>query len=34
VELDKHVHAERVRVPVAAVEQENDPGTDPPPPLE
>jgi Icc protein len=32
VELDHRVHAERVRVPVEAVEQENDPGTDPPPP--
>jgi 3',5'-cyclic AMP phosphodiesterase CpdA len=32
VELGSHVHAERVRIPVAAVEQENDPGTDPPPP--
>jgi hypothetical protein len=28
------VHAERVRVPVEAVEQENDPGTEPPPPPE
>jgi 3',5'-cyclic AMP phosphodiesterase CpdA len=34
VELDRRVHAERVRIPVAAVEQENDPGTDPPPPPE
>jgi 3',5'-cyclic AMP phosphodiesterase CpdA len=34
VELDHRVHAERVRVPVPAVEQENDPGTDPPPPPE
>lgn len=34
VELDHHVHAERVRVPVEAVEQENDPGTDPPPPMD
>ena len=34
VELDRHVHAERIRVPVEALEQENDPGTDPPPPLE
>jgi 3',5'-cyclic AMP phosphodiesterase CpdA len=32
VELDHRVHAERVRIPVEAVEQENDPGTDPPPP--
>ena len=32
VELDRRVHAERVRIPVEAVEQENDPGTDPPPP--
>jgi 3',5'-cyclic AMP phosphodiesterase CpdA len=31
VELDARVHAERVRIPVEAVEQENDPGTDPPP---
>jgi Icc protein len=31
VELDHRVHAERVRVPVEAVEQENDPGTEPPP---
>jgi Icc protein len=31
VELGEHVHAERVRVPVEAIEQENDPGTDPPP---
>jgi 3',5'-cyclic AMP phosphodiesterase CpdA len=31
VELDSRVHAERVRIPVEAVEQENDPGTDPPP---
>ena len=28
VELDTRVHAERVRIPVEAVEQENDPGTD------
>jgi 3',5'-cyclic AMP phosphodiesterase CpdA len=34
VELDRRVHAERVRIPVEAVEQENDPGTDPPPPPE
>jgi Icc protein len=34
VELDHRVHAERVRVPVEAVEQENDPGTEPPPPDE
>lgn len=32
VELDTRVHVERVRIPVEAVEQENDPGTDPPPP--
>ncbi|HXX67311.1 MAG TPA: metallophosphoesterase [Polyangiaceae bacterium] len=32
IELDGRVHAARVRVPVEAVEQENDPGTDPPPP--
>lgn len=32
VELDRRVHAERVRIPVAAVEQQNDPGTEPPPP--
>jgi Icc protein len=32
VELDARVHASRVRIPVEAVEQENDPGTDPPPP--
>ncbi len=32
VELDHRVHAERVRIPVEAVEQENDPGTEPPPP--
>jgi 3',5'-cyclic AMP phosphodiesterase CpdA len=31
VELDHRVHVERVRVPVEAVEQENDPGTEPPP---
>ncbi|HEY8040637.1 MAG TPA: metallophosphoesterase [Polyangiaceae bacterium] len=31
VELDRRVHAERVRIPVEAVEQENDPGTEPPP---
>jgi Icc protein len=31
IELDRRVHAERVRIPVEAVEQENDPGTDPPP---
>lgn len=30
VELDGRVHAARVRIPVEAVEQENDPGTDPP----
>jgi hypothetical protein len=28
VELDHRVHAARVRVPVEAVEQENDPGTE------
>jgi 3',5'-cyclic AMP phosphodiesterase CpdA len=32
IELDRRVHAERVRVPVAAMDQENDPGTEPPPP--
>ncbi len=32
VELDRHVHATRVRIPVAAAPQENDPGTEPPPP--
>jgi len=32
VELGLHVHAARVRIPVEAVEQENDPGTEPPPP--
>jgi Icc protein len=32
VELDARVHVSRVRIPVEAVEQENDPGTDPPPP--
>jgi 3',5'-cyclic AMP phosphodiesterase CpdA len=31
VELDQHVHAARMRIPVEAVEQENDPGTEPPP---
>ncbi len=31
VELDARVHVARVRIPVEAVEQENDPGTDPPP---
>jgi Icc protein len=31
VELDTRIHAQRVRIPVEAVEQENDPGTDPPP---
>jgi len=30
VELDERVHVTRVRIPVEAVEQENDPGTDPP----
>jgi Icc protein len=34
VELDHRVHVSRVRIPVEAVEQENDPGTDPPPPPE
>jgi Icc protein len=34
VELGQHVHAERVRIPVEAIEQENDPGTDPPPPMD
>jgi Icc protein len=34
VELGEHVHAARVRVPMAAAPQENDPGTDPPPPPE
>jgi 3',5'-cyclic AMP phosphodiesterase CpdA len=34
VELDHRVHADRVRIPVEAVEQENDPGTDPPPPAD
>jgi 3',5'-cyclic AMP phosphodiesterase CpdA len=33
VELGSHVHAERVRIPVRAVEQENDPGTEPSPPV-
>jgi 3',5'-cyclic AMP phosphodiesterase CpdA len=32
VELDDRVHAERVRIPVEAVEQENDPGTEMAPP--
>jgi 3',5'-cyclic AMP phosphodiesterase CpdA len=31
VELGNRVHADRIRIPVEAVEQENDPGTDPPP---
>lgn len=31
IELDSRLHADRVRIPVEAVEQENDPGTDPPP---
>ena len=31
IELDSRVHADRVRIPVDAVEQENDPGTEPPP---
>jgi 3',5'-cyclic AMP phosphodiesterase CpdA len=31
VEMDHRVHADRVRIPVEAVEQENDPGTEPPP---
>jgi Icc protein len=34
IELDRRVHAERIRIPFEAVEQENDPGTDPPPPPE
>jgi len=34
VELGQHVHADRVRVPVEAIEQQNDPGTDPPPPMD
>lgn len=34
VELDTRVHVERVRIPVEALEQENDPGTEPPPPGE
>jgi 3',5'-cyclic AMP phosphodiesterase CpdA len=33
IEMDRRVHAERMRIPVQAVEQENDPGTEPPPPL-
>jgi 3',5'-cyclic AMP phosphodiesterase CpdA len=33
VELDTRLHVARVRIPVEAVEQENDPGTEPPPPL-
>ncbi len=33
VEIDHRVHADRVRIPVEAVEQENDPGTEPPPPM-
>ncbi len=32
LELDGRVHAARVRIPVEAMEQENDPGTEPPPP--
>jgi len=32
VELDARVYVDRVRIPVEAVEQENDPGTEPPPP--
>jgi Icc protein len=32
VELDERVHVSRVRIPVEAIEQENDPGTEPPPP--
>jgi Icc protein len=32
IELGARVHADRVRIPVEAVEQENDPGTEPPPP--
>jgi 3',5'-cyclic AMP phosphodiesterase CpdA len=34
IELDARVHVDRVRIPVEAIEQENDPGTDPPPPPE
>ena len=35
VELDERgQHIERVRIPVEAMEQENDPGTEPPPPME
>jgi 3',5'-cyclic AMP phosphodiesterase CpdA len=30
IELDRRVHAERIRIPFEAVEQENDPGTDAP----
>ncbi len=33
VGLGKHRHAERIRVPVPAIEQQNDPGTERPPPL-
>ena len=34
VELDERgQHVERVRIPVEAMEQENDPGTEPPPPM-
>jgi 3',5'-cyclic AMP phosphodiesterase CpdA len=32
IELDHRMHASRVPIPVQAIEQENDPGTDPPPP--
>jgi 3',5'-cyclic AMP phosphodiesterase CpdA len=31
IELGHRVHIERVRIPVEAMEQENDPGTEPPP---
>jgi 3',5'-cyclic AMP phosphodiesterase CpdA len=34
IELDARVHVDRVRIPVEAMEQENDPGTEPPPPLD
>jgi 3',5'-cyclic AMP phosphodiesterase CpdA len=33
IEMDHRIHAERMRIPVQAVEQENDPGTEPPPAL-
>jgi 3',5'-cyclic AMP phosphodiesterase CpdA len=29
---DRGMHYDRVRIPIEAIEQENDPGTDPPPP--